>query len=274
MSDAANQVSVTTAQMEHANACLREAYKLAGRGRMRNLIRKSLLPQMIAYRNMVIHLHPYDNFTEFVIWRKGQSPEELELNWLKETFEGKTLKVLDIGANFGLYSLVFASFLSPESRIHAFEPNPTLCERLRKNCALNDFDNVVLNSFAISGETAKATLSIELRGDVATNLGEAQLTRDPARMDREKFESIQVQTRTLWELSELHGADFAKLDVEGHEANILMPFFEVADDKALPQYLQLETVNLGNGADGLFAAIAGRGYEPVFQTQRNTIFRR
>ncbi|MEX0306478.1 MAG: FkbM family methyltransferase [Ruegeria sp.] len=196
------------------------------------------------------------------------------MNWLKETLAGKSLKVLDIGANFGLYSLFFASILGANSQIHAFEPNPILFERLTTNCRLNGFDNVNLNPFALSGETGEAILSIELRGETATNLGEARLTNDPTRMDITKYETMQVQTRTLFELTHLHGADFAKLDVEGHEPSILIPFFDVANDEALPQYLQLEIVNLGGGTKDLFAAISGRGYENVFQTQRNIIFRK
>ena len=83
-----------------------------------------------------------------------------------------------------------------------------------------------------------------------------------------------MQTRSLLDLTHLHGVDYAKLDVEGHEPNILMPFFEVAEDEALPRYLQLEAVKLGEGAENLFAAISGRGYKNVFQTQRNIIFKR
>ncbi|WP_319545826.1 FkbM family methyltransferase [Ruegeria conchae] len=274
MSDADSQVSVPKARLDYANACLREAYNLTGRGRVRNLIRKSLLPQMVTYRNLNIHLHPYDNFSEFVLWRKGRSPEELELNWLRETFEGKALKVLDIGANFGLYSLFFASILGPDSQIFAFEPNPVLADRLSINCALNGFGNVDLNTFAISDESGNAALSIELRGDTATNLGEGRLTNDTARVDKSKYQLIQVQTRTLLELKHLYGADFIKLDVEGHEPRILTPFLAAADDDALPCYLQLETVNLGTGTKSLFAALAARGYENTFQTQRNIIFRR
>ncbi len=274
MSDPDNQISLSNAQMEFANACLREAYNLTGRGRVRNLIRRSLLPQMITYRGCKILLHPHDNFSEFTLWRKGRSPEELELNWLKERFEGKTLKVLDIGANFGLYSLFLASILGPGSQIHAFEPNPTLAERLRKNCALNGFSRVELNTFALSGTSGKATLCIESRGDTATNLGEAWLANDAVGVDTSKHDTIEVQTRTLLELTDLHGADFAKLDVEGHEPNILLPFLEDAKDAALPCYLQLETVNLGDEAKGLFASLSDRGYENVFQTQRNIIFRR
>ncbi|EEE38803.1 methyltransferase, FkbM family [Rhodobacteraceae bacterium KLH11] len=274
MSNGESQQSITNAQMEYTNSCLREAFNLTGRGRVRNLIRRSLLPQVITYRNVRIHLHPNDNFSEFAIWRKGRSPEELELSWLQENFAGKSLKVVDIGANFGLYSLFFASILGPDSQIYAFEPNPTMFERFQRNCRLNDFNNIELSPFAISDKSGAASLSVELRGDTATNLGEAQLTDDPTHLDQSKYTSIPVQTKTLVELPHLHGADYAKLDVEGHEAAILLPFLEIAEDQSLPRYLQLETVNLGDETDSLLAAISDRGYENVFQTRRNTIFNR
>ena len=81
-------------------------------------------------------------------------------------FEGETLRlwweiskevnglVLDIGAHFGIYSLVAAS-ANKQSSIIAFEPNPNNFDLLCKNIQINGFSNITLENLAISNKTGK-----------------------------------------------------------------------------------------------------------------------
>jgi len=64
----------------------------------------------------------------------------------------KTLKfqrglVLDVGANIGFFSLLFAH-LYPECQIHAFEPNPYAFERLQENLKANPKLGYRISTFA------------------------------------------------------------------------------------------------------------------------------
>jgi FkbM family methyltransferase len=47
------------------------------------------------------------------------------------------MTVVDIGANFGYFTLLAASLAGPEGRIYSFEPNPPTFEILSKNVAVN-----------------------------------------------------------------------------------------------------------------------------------------
>jgi hypothetical protein len=51
---------------------------------------------------------------------------------------------LDIGANLGFYSLKFARWTGPHGRVMAFEANPELAERIRRQVALNQFAHVTV----------------------------------------------------------------------------------------------------------------------------------
>ncbi len=253
-----------------SNEMLRKAYAMAGRPRLRGLIQQSVLPQRLTYRDFDMHVVPSDNFTEFTIWRTGRSPEEDELNWIDQTFRGQSLKVLDIGANAGLYSLMFATILAPSSTIHAFEPNPVMAARFENNCRLNGIGNVTLHRFALAAEQGEALLSFAERGDFATNLGQASLAESEA-IDGKQ--TIKVKTEALANLAYARGADFCKVDIEGYEADVLEPYFAATSPHDLPRFLQLEMAHAHTWRIDLRPVLNKLGYVPAFETSKNTIFK-
>jgi len=44
------------------------------------------------------------------------------------------MRVLDIGANQGIYSLLMSRLVGPSGHLHCFEPDPRLFASLRENC--------------------------------------------------------------------------------------------------------------------------------------------
>jgi len=254
-----------------SNDMLRKAYEMAGRPRLRGLIQQAVLPQKLSYRGFKMAVVPSDNFTEFTIWRTGRSPEERELDWIVETFQGQTLKVLDIGGNAGLYTLVFASILSTASEIHAFEPNPLMADRLWANCQINGLSNVTLHRFALSAQKGEAQLSFAERGDFATNLGQASLVEGDDTAGRT---CITVATEALADLSFAAGADFCKMDIEGYEADVLEPYFAASDKADLPRYLQLEMAHAQTWRTDVRPTLEKLGYVAEFATKKNTIFKK
>src|SRR3989344_3364089 len=50
--------------------------------------------------------------------------------------------VLDVGANIGYYTLLFAKLVGPEGIVFAFEPDPTNFSILKKNVETNNYTNV------------------------------------------------------------------------------------------------------------------------------------
>lgn len=66
--------------------------------------------------------------------------------------------VLDIGANIGYYTLIFAKLVGEEGKVYAFEPDPNTFALLKKNIEVNKYQNVILEQKAVSNKTGKIKL--------------------------------------------------------------------------------------------------------------------
>jgi len=120
-------------------------------------------------------------------------------------------RVLDLGANIGLHSIVLRKC---ELEVRAYEPDPKHFELLQRNLLLNDCSDVPTFNAAVSScagimEFVRVhgnTMSSHLAGSKANPYG--VLERFPVKV--EAFESL------------ISWADLIKLDVEGHEKEILL----------------------------------------------------
>ena len=65
---------------------------------------------------------------------------------------------IDGGAHIGHFTLAFARAVGSTGRVHAFEPEPRNCSLLRKNIALNGYENVIVVERALSDAGGVATL--------------------------------------------------------------------------------------------------------------------
>jgi FkbM family methyltransferase len=66
--------------------------------------------------------------------------------------------VLDIGANIGYYTLLFARLVGATGRVVAFEPDPQSFSLLQKNIAENHYGNVTAFRVAVSNVNSDLTL--------------------------------------------------------------------------------------------------------------------
>jgi FkbM family methyltransferase len=58
--------------------------------------------------------------------------------------------VYDLGANAGFYAVIAARSVGSQGRVYAFEPTPTLAERVRTNAARNRLANIEVVEAAVS----------------------------------------------------------------------------------------------------------------------------
>ncbi|MBP0491424.1 FkbM family methyltransferase [Roseomonas indoligenes] len=67
--------------------------------------------------------------------------------------------VLDVGANLGVYAILGGA---KGARVHAFEPNPRLCELLRRSIAVNGFtERVTLHEAAVGDVEGEVQLAFD-----------------------------------------------------------------------------------------------------------------
>lgn len=114
--------------------------------------------------------------------------------------------VLDVGANFGVYSLVLAQQAGPTGCVYAFEPGEEALTNLRRNISLNPRLNVDVVPVALSDHEGTATLA-HIYGPLTYSLVEDQ-----------PGEQVGLVTLDAWsETRQVSAPSVVKVDVEGHE---------------------------------------------------------
>ncbi len=129
--------------------------------------------------------------------------------------------VLDVGANFGLYTKFLSEAAGPEGHVYAFEPTFDMFRVLRNNIEALQLLNTNVFQMACSDSVAELDFYIPKRSDGTLNYYEASLERDTIAGD---FEICRVPATCLDRFCAAHvigNVDFMKIDVEGHEIAVL-----------------------------------------------------
>jgi FkbM family methyltransferase len=116
---------------------------------------------------------------------------------------------IDVGANIGLTSIIMARRLS---RVLAFEPSPPNLDLLRRNLALNDLDNVEVIAAAVSNRAGALAFHVAEFGPGSQVVSEGHFGRGAP--------TIEVRSVRLDSFG-FPRIDFIKIDVEGHEPEVL-----------------------------------------------------
>ncbi|MEO5368443.1 MAG: FkbM family methyltransferase [Magnetococcus sp. DMHC-1] len=146
------------------------------------------------------------------------------------------MTVFDIGANIGYYVLMERGLIGPTGRIVAIEPSPANAELLKKNLALNNCTNVTLLSCAVSDRHDRQTFHLAAQSNLNTfhpvGSGTTHLTG----------KTIDVETITVPELLPEHGPpDLIRMDVEGHEVEVINGLLEAVEAEKMAPMIIFET---------------------------------
>ncbi len=123
------------------------------------------------------------------------------------------MTVVDIGANQGLYTLLFSRLTGKEGTVLAFEPDDLLHAALRENVAFNQADNV--ESFRLGLGSKRDTLTLYRS---LLNSGDNRLAAKSAAAGPR--EGVQVQIERLDQVLAGRRIDFVKMDVQGWEMEV------------------------------------------------------
>jgi FkbM family methyltransferase len=122
--------------------------------------------------------------------------------------------VLDVGANAGGYTILFAQWVGPAGRVYAFEPDPRAFAALVRHVALNGvLDRVVAVNAAVSDGSGSARLRLA----AATGLSHVTDAED------ERAEDITVDAVSIDGFCARASLcpSFIKIDIEGAELRAL-----------------------------------------------------
>ena len=123
--------------------------------------------------------------------------------------------VVDVGANFGLYTVQAAQLLGGAGKVYAFEPVPSTVALLKLNVAENTLAEIVRLEPQCVGDTV-GTCDLGLTEEPSFS-GVSDTGRSPV------VETIKVSCTTLDEYGPLKNTsvDLMKIDVEGAELGVL-----------------------------------------------------
>lgn len=124
------------------------------------------------------------------------------------------MRAIDVGANYGLYTVAAALSVGPTGRVWAFEPTPHCIPFLQRSLDLNECAQVTVIPIAISDRS----------GSVSFALTAIPETNAIAAGRADSADIAQLPASTLDEMAQKNGwrdIDFVKVDVEGHETQAI-----------------------------------------------------
>ena len=154
---------------------------------------------------------------------KVLSTEEPDLFVVKAIIkEGQT--VVDIGANFGMYTRFLSEYTGNSGKVISFEPIKRSFLSLRHNVNFLQLQNVDVYQFALSDEEKMVKMEIPDYNEGGENLYEARISKDTGGKNVEM-----VKTKILDKVLANRKIHFIKIDVEGHELNVLKGALEILE---------------------------------------------
>lgn len=152
-----------------------------------------------------------EQFMTPYILNEQQDWFEDEIKFLREIIRPDT-RFIDIGANYGLYSLSVAK-LCRDGHVWSYEPGGETAGYLREGIESNGFRNVTLINKALSSKAGTGRLSTSDNSELnaLTDVG------DPGRGEQVELTTLDLETMQ-------HGwrdVDLVKIDAEGHELQVL-----------------------------------------------------
>jgi FkbM family methyltransferase len=158
---------------------------------------------------------PRDGIAREVCFMGHYEPQEtvLMLHLLRP---GMTF--VDVGANWGYFTLLAADIVGPSGRVIAFEPHPELFDQLQGNVQRNDLTWVTPVEVAVADVDGEMILAgFDER---QSNWGVSRLVTRSGTTSTE----FRVETRLLESMLDHHGVfevDLLKMDIEGAESLVL-----------------------------------------------------
>ena len=147
---------------------------------------------------------------------KFGSYEAENSNWILDNFLGGQGRLfVDVGANFGWYSMIFSLCAGSTGQVVAIEPEPGNLRLLTKNKAVNHADNVKIIASGVGEKAGNAELFLNAK----SNPGMHSLRQNITSTDK-----VSIKISTLDDLlRDVPGdIDLLKMDIEGFEVDALL----------------------------------------------------
>lgn len=146
-------------------------------------------------------------------------------------------KIIDVGANFGWYTMLAAKLVGASGQVSSFEPNTSMFSILQKNIEINGYGDRV-NAQNV-GLGAVETIERLLAKPGEMGLGYVPSKNETVTVDNNSIQQIEIKVANELFAKDIGNIAFIKIDVEGFE-----PFVFLGANKLIdcdnPPVIQLE----------------------------------
>lgn len=167
---------------------------------------------------------------------------------------------IDVGANFGYYTVQLSKLVGSQGQVYAFEPSPRYRGRLLDHLERNGCANVIVSECGLSDRDEDG----QLYGDnVSASMHWHDDGHEPIFEERIRLTTLDAYVREVG----ISRVDFIKVDIDGHE-----PRFITGATQTLVRFqpvILIEFANLSLWAAGSNAESLGRQLEELGYSLRN-----
>ena len=214
-------------------------------------------------------IYPAENYDDRKILAKGRLPEKAE-HGLLTPFLGQDMVFADVGANIGSYTLHAAR---QGAQVLAIEANPATAAKLAFNIEANGLESVRVVKTAVGDKEGVLDLWLE-----PSNCGFATLVEDLTTGEwAGNWSPEKVAVRPLADVLAGEGVsriDVLKVDVEGFEDRVVLPYLRSLEKADWPPVIMVETNCRSYWAEDCAGELERLGYQAIGATNDNTVFRR
>ena len=189
---------------------------------------------------------------------------EKELTLIKK-FTDKSKEAIDIGVYRGVYSYELAKYFK---FVHAFEPNPLIFPYLSKNLT-KVIKNLKLYDIALSDKSGEVNLRIPNRTKSLFKKNVEELYKlGCATIHNEnvfnKYHQFNVKKNKLDNLIKNKNIGFIKIDVEGHELEVINGARKLIKENKPILLIEIETKHTKKNINETINTINQYGYKSYF----------
>ena len=179
----------------------------------------------------------------------------------------KDLESVDVGVYRGVYTYKLSQL---SKHVHAFEPNPLIFPKLNKNLS-KIVQNVTFYNIALSNKEKETDLKIPKRNKTILKknyeemfkLGCATIHKDNI-LKNNNFETYKVKTSKLDDILINKRVGFIKIDVEGHEKNVIEGARRIIKTYKPNLLVEIEEQHSNEKAEKTINYINNLGYNSFF----------
>ena len=183
--------------------------------------------------NYKMFLDLYDRGISRALWLFGD--RELEHKYMLEKIIKPGMSILDIGSNIGYYPLMELNLIGKKGKLISVEPSSSNIELLKRNLELNNFHQIEIHEGAISDENSEKNFFLSTQSNLNTfhNIGTG--------IEHLSGEIVKVKVQTITSLLKGRSIDLIRMDVEGHEVEVLNGMISSIDEMSKLPMIIFET---------------------------------